>query len=142
MKRTAIVLAAASLLLSACGWFEDPAPNEARLVVQGEAGKTVRLIVSSKFVAAVNEQGQTRVVIFEADTLVTTLPYDMVYTIEEDQRFFAEAARLDDDLQTVRMQVFLDQRKQFDEGGALLLGAPYRFVYTFNQAITRDIVVI
>jgi hypothetical protein len=142
MKRTAIVLVAASLVATACNWFEDPAPNEARLVIDGEAGTMVRLIVSTRFVAAVNELGQTRIEIFESDTVVTTLPYERVYTIEKDQRFFAETARLDADLPNVRMQVFVDHRKQFDEAGALLSGQPYRFVYTFNQAITREIVVI
>jgi hypothetical protein len=136
------MLLAALLPAAGCGLIEDPSPNEARLVVQGEAGKQVRIVVSSKFVAAVNENGQTRVEIFESDTLVTTLPYEGRWTIEEDQRFFAEAARIEDDLQSLQMQVFVDSRKQFDEGGALLEGAPFRFVYAFNQRITRDILVL
>jgi hypothetical protein len=142
MNRTAILVLAALLPAGGCSLVEDPSPNEARLVVQGEAGKEVRIIVSSKFVAAVNEAGQTRVVIIESDTVVTTLPFEASYQIEEDQQFFAEAARLEDDVQNVKMQVFVDQRIQFDEGGALMDGFPYRFVYTFNQQITRDIVVL
>jgi hypothetical protein len=141
MRRIAFVLLAA-VHLAGCGLIEDPAPNEARLVVFGETDKPVRLIISTEFVAAVNEDGQTRVVIIQADTVVTTLPYERVYTIEENQRFFAEAARLDEDLQTVHMEVYVDSRKEFDEGGALLEGQPYRFVYTFNQRITREIIVI
>ena len=142
MKQTAIMLAVAALVAGACSWFDDQVPNEARVVIEGEAGKTVRLIVSTKFLAGVNELGQTRVEIFQSDTIVTTLPYERVYTIEDDQRFFAETARLDADLQNVRMQVFVDDRRQFDEVGALLPGQPYRFVYMFNQALTRDIVVL
>jgi hypothetical protein len=142
MTRTAILLATASLLAGGCGLIEDPSPNEARLIIHGEAGKQVRVIVSTQFVAQVNELGQTRVVIFEADTLVTTLPYERTYVIEDDQRFFAEAARMDADLQTLQMQVFVDRRKEFDEGGSLLEGHPYRFLYTFNQLITQDIVIL
>jgi hypothetical protein len=139
--KAAIVLLA-SLAASACNWFEDPAPNKARLVVQGEAGKMVRLIVSTRFAAAVNEQRQTRVEIFDSDTIVTTLPFERVYTIEDDQRFFVETSRLDTDLQNVHMQVFIDDRRQFNEVGALLAEAPYRFVYAFNQVITRDIILL
>lgn len=142
MKRAVIVLLAVSLGGSACNWFENPAPTEARLVVDGDAGNTVRVIVSTRFVASVTAEGQTRVVIIESDTVLTTLPYERIYRIEQDRGFFAETARLDADLQNVRMQVFVDHRKQFDEAGALRTDQPYRFVYTFNQVITRDIVVL
>ncbi|HUG14089.1 MAG TPA: hypothetical protein VMM78_03640, partial [Thermomicrobiales bacterium] len=135
MKRTAIVLVSASLLAGGCDLLTDPSPDEARLVIQGEAGKPVRVIISTVFVAQVDENQRTRVVIIEADTMVTTLPYETVYAIDEDQRFFAEAARLDDDLETVHMQVFIDRRMEFDEGGVLLESHPYRFVYTFNQPV-------
>jgi hypothetical protein len=142
MRRTAIVLASVSLLAAACDWFENPAPEQARLIIEGDPGSTVRLVVSTRFVAAVNERGQTRVEMFEADTVVATLPYERVYPIEDDQRIFVETSRLDSDLANLRMQVYVDGRRQFDEVGALLPGAPYRFVYAFNQVITRDILVI
>jgi hypothetical protein len=142
MKRTTIVLMAAALLAGGCGLLENPSPNEARLVIEGEAGKPVRVIISTEFVAQVNELGQTGISIFAADTLVTNLPYERVYGIREDQRFFAEAARLDADLESVQMQVFIDGNKRFDEGGSLLESQPYRFVYTFNQATTREIVIL
>lgn len=140
MKTIAIALTA--VLAGGCSLVEDPTPNEARLLVHGEAGKEVRIIVSTQFVAQVNEIGQTRIVLFEADTVVTVLPFERTWTIDEDQRFFAEAARLEADLGNVQVQVFLDGRKRFDEGGALLDGHPYRFLYTFNQAVTQDIVVL
>jgi hypothetical protein len=142
MKRTAVLLVSLSLASAACSWFDSPAPDEARLVIEGDPGTTVRVIVSTRFLAAVNDRGQTRVEIFQSDTIVATLPYDRVYTIEDDQRFFAETARLEADLANLRMQVFIDGRRQFDEVGALIANAPYRFVYTFNQPLTRDIEVL
>lgn len=142
MNGKATLLLAVLAGTAACGLIEDPSPNEARLVVEGEAGKQVRIIVSTEFVAAVNEVGQTRVVLIESDTLVTTLPYESRYRIEEDQRFFADVSRLEDDLESVHMEVVIDGRVEFAEGGVLLEGQPYRFVYTFNQMITRDIVVL
>jgi uncharacterized protein (UPF0248 family) len=141
-KRMAILLAAAGLLMGGCGMFEDPTPQQARLVIEGEAGKQVRLIVSTKFVAAVNEEGQTRVVIFQSDTLLTTLPHHRIVSIREDQRFFVEAARSETDLQALRMEVYVDSRKQYDEDGPLVANQPFRFVYSFNQAVTRIIEVI
>jgi hypothetical protein len=142
MKRTAVVLVFASLLAGGCDLVNDPTPEEARLVIQGAGDTPVRVIISTEFVAQVNQLGQTEVVIFAADTVITSLPYETVYEIREDQRFFAEAARLDADLESMQMQVFIDGRRQFDEGGRLLEDQPYRFVYTFNQAITREIVVL
>lgn len=142
MKRTAMWVVA---VLAMCGCdflLDNPAPEEARLVIEGEAGKPIRVITSMEFVAAVNELGQTRVELFLADTVVTTLPYQRTYRIDEEQRYFVEASRLDNDLQTIQVQVWVDDRKQFDRGGTLLDGFPYRFVYAFNQAFTRDVVVL
>ncbi len=142
MKRIAIVLVAV-LAVAGCGLLLDnPEPREARLVIDGEAGKPIRIITSTVFVAAVTEAGQTRVQLFVADTVITTLPYRRVYRIDEDHRYFVEAARLDNDLRALHMQVYVDDRKQFDESGVLIDGAPFRFVYAFNQMITREILVI
>jgi hypothetical protein len=141
--RRAVFLVVAVWLAGGCDLLlGNPEPGQARLVIGGEAGKPIRVIISTEFVAAVNELGQTRVEIFVADTVVTTLPYEHTYNIEKDHRFFAEAARLDSDLQTFNVQVYLDDRKQFDEGGSLIEGFPYRFVYLFNQAVTSDIAVL
>ena len=140
MRRITCVLAA--VLLAGCGLVEDLTPDQATLLIEGETGKEVRIIVSTEFIASVTEEGITRVVIITADTLVTTLPYRRSYRIEQEQRFFAEASRLDDDLQNVHMEVAIDNRVQFAEGGVLIAGQPYRFVYTFNQPITREVVVL
>jgi hypothetical protein len=141
MRATSLAWAALAVV-SGCSLGVDPSPNRARLMIEGDAGKAVRLIISTEFVAAVNESGQTRVVIIKSDTVQVTLPYQKEYNIEEQQRFFVETARSAEDLQSVHMQVFVDSRKQFDESGALISGQPYRFIYTFNQLITRDIVVV
>ena len=140
--RRAVLFIVGALAVAGCGWFDSPVPDEARVLIEGEAGKTVRLITSTKFFAAVQQNGETRVIITVSDTVLATLPYNKVVRIEQDERFFVETARLDADLTTVRMQVYFDGRKEFDESGALTDGKPYRFVYTFNQPITREIVVI
>ncbi|HUF70335.1 MAG TPA: hypothetical protein VMM79_16930 [Longimicrobiales bacterium] len=141
--RQYMALMLAVLVGGGCGLLLDnPAPEEARVVIDGDAETEVRIITSTVFVSAVNEEGVTRVQLFEADTIVTTLPYRRTFDIQEDHRFFAEAARLDVDVQNLTMQVYLDDRKQFDEGGILIEGAPFRFVYMFNQAVTQEIEVL
>jgi hypothetical protein len=140
--RARLIPVAALIAAAGCGLVDDPSPNRARLLVEGDAGKTVRLIISTEFVAAVNEAGQTRVVIIKSDTVQVTLPYQKEYNIEQQQRFFAETARSAEDVGSLHMQVFVDNRKQFDESGKLIAGQPYRFVYTFNQIMTRDILVV
>jgi hypothetical protein len=134
---------AAIWLTGACGLLLDnPSPERARLVIVGDSDKSVRLITSTNFLAAVNEQGQTRVEMFVSDTVITTLPYERVFDIEDDQRFLVEAAWIDTDLEAVSVQVFLDDAIRFDEAGLLIEGQPYRFVYMFNQAFTRDILLL
>ena len=140
--RAASLLLAALVVVSGCGLTDNLSPSRARLTIDGDAGKQVRLIVSTEFVAAVNESGITRVVIIKSDTVQATLPYQKEYNIAAQQRIFVETARSAEDLASLQMQVFVDSRKQFDQSGVLKTGQPYRFIYTFNQLITREVVVI
>jgi hypothetical protein len=142
MRRN-VLLIVAVLLAGGCDLLlENPEPDTARLVISGDTGKPVRLITSTEFVAAVNDVGQTRVEIFVADTVITTLPYERVYDIKRDHRFLVEASWIDTDIEQVSVKVYLDDEKQFDESGLLMEGQPYRFVYLFNQAVTQDIVLL
>jgi hypothetical protein len=138
MRRVAGAVVVA-LLTGGCSWFEDPSPEEARVLISGDAGTPVELIVSSKFVAGVNEGGRTRVVIIQSDTFLTTLPFDRKFDIRGDYRFFAQASRTAADIGSLRMQVFIDSREQFDEDGPLVVDAPFRFVFQFNQFLTDAI---
>ena len=75
MRRGTIRLVTCMLLGAVgCGIVENPSPEEAHLIVDGEVGKQVRIIVSTRFVASVNAARQTQVVLIGADTIVTTLP--------------------------------------------------------------------
>jgi hypothetical protein len=136
MRRTVFLLLFALGLAAGCDWFKDPSPREARVVIDGAAGPTIVLIASSKFVAGVNDVGVTRVEIIQSDTIVTSLPFDRTFNIEGDYRFFIQAARLDADVGSFRMQVFVNEDRKFDEGGSLVENAPYRFVFQFNQFLT------
>jgi len=130
------------LACAACELFADGTPNETRVVIDGEAGALVRIVTSTEFVAGVNENRVTRVVILSSDTVMTTLPFQRTYGITENYQFFIEASRADADVAGFRMQVYVDKDKEFDEGGKLTPEAPYRFVYQFNHLFTDAIEVV
>jgi hypothetical protein len=129
-------------LVAGCALFEDPTPNEARVVIDGSTGATVRVVTSTEFVAGVNELRVTRVVILASDTVVATLPFQRSYDIGTNHQFFIEASRMNADVATFRMQVYVDEDKEFDQGGTLIVGAPFRFVYQFNKFLTDAIEVV
>lgn len=125
-----------SLAVAACNWFDDPSPDEARLMIDGPAGTQVQLITSTKLLAAVTNEGVTKVEVFDADTTNAVLPFESTYVIRDDQAFLALTSHLDANVETMRMRVFLDGTEEFDESGPLEEGVDYRFVYAFNQRVT------
>lgn len=124
---------------TACNWFDDPAPDEARLMIDGPVGATVQLLTSTKFAAALRTDGVTEVEIIDSETIDATLPFESTYGIRDDQRFLVWASQLETDVENIRVRVFLDGTKQFDESGPLNDGTDYRFVYAFNQGVTERI---
>lgn len=138
MKRIGWLLAVAALVT---GCLEDPSPKRARVLVTGEAGKTVRVTVSSDFVATQNEAGQARIVVSSSEQVAATLPFDKTFNIEEAQQIFAEAARIDTDVDNLRMQVYIDGKIRYDDGGPLR-SRPFRFLYMFNRPPVSDVTVL
>lgn len=139
-RRIALALLAA-LPLSApgCGWFEDPTPENLRFRMSGDAGARVQVVYSTQFVAAVDEQGVTRVSLFWADTLAQTLPVDTTLYIGIDRRFFVQVLPSAAPSITVDVRVDVDDRSQLSERGAIRTTEPWRYVYLFNQRTTRVI---
>lgn len=135
------VLLALAMGSGACGWFDDPSPDEARLVVESDAATPVRVVVSLRFVAGETEVGDTQVEVFQADTFDVTPPFDRTFGIREEQRFFAEVSRLEEDGR-VRVRVYLDGDERFNDTGGLAEEGPFRFVFLFNQIVSRNIEVL
>jgi hypothetical protein len=122
---------------TACEVFEDPTPDSVRVVIDGTAGATVRIVKSTQFVAGVNSTtGVTRVEILASDTIAATLPFQRTYSISGDYQFFVEVSRMDADVSSFRLRVYVDQDLEFDHGGILIPGSPYRFLYQFNRFFT------
>ena len=141
-RRSAVLAAGAIAVLSACGMFDDLRPVDAHVSIDGEPGARVEVITSSTFVAGITEAGVTQVNVIVADTVYPALPFDETYRISSDQRFLVILSRFDEDVDSVHMQVFVNDDRKFNEGGALLADLPYRFLYTFNQPITNVIDVV
>lgn len=144
MRAAGLLVASLCILASgtACELFEDPTPNEVRVVIDGDAGATVRVVKSTAFVAGVNNLGVTRVEIIVSDTAAATLPFQGTYGISGDYQFFVEVSRMDADIANFRMRVYVDQDKEFDHGGILIPGGPYRFLYQFNRFFTDVLEVV
>lgn len=132
----------AVLASAGCGWFEDPTPENIRVRLGGAAGTPIQLVLSSQFVAAVDDRGVTQVEIFFADTLQTTLPVDTTLFIGIDRRMFVQVAPLNAAEIQVQARIDVDDRTQVNESGLVRAADPWRYAYLFNQAITRVIDIV
>lgn len=137
-----MLVAGAAAVLSACGMFDDLRPVDARVSIDGEPGTRVEVITSSTFVSGITESGVTQVSVIVSDTVYPALPFDETYRIAVDQRFLVILSHFQEDIDSVHMQVFINDDRKFNEGGALLPELPYRFLYTFNQQVTDVIDVV
>ena len=59
---------------TACEIFEDRSPENLFLKMSGDPGASVQLMISTEFIAGVNEVGMTEVKVFRSDTVVVALP--------------------------------------------------------------------
>lgn len=125
--------------LGGCSWLVEPSPENIFLRIDGERGLPVQMLVSTQFVAAIDEQGTTRVQIFHADTVLRTLPVDTGVNIAVPQQFFVEVQPVEVDSMAVTVRVRVDERLLVDERGLLLRAKPWRYVYVYNRPVTRTI---
>jgi hypothetical protein len=137
---TRLALAAALAATNAgCGLLDPPVPEHARVVLTGPEGANVRLVTSSKFLAGITAEGITRVEVVDADTFVVALPHDSRQRIRSDQRFLALAEAIEGETSQFRMQVFIDDSREYDAAGTLTAASLFRFVYTFNLRVTDQV---
>lgn len=131
-----------AVLAAGCNLLEPPVPEEARVVLEGPAGESVRVITSTRFVAGTTTEGTTRIVVINADTADITLPFESRHRIRADQRFMVQTEPIEGETESFRMQVYIDAAKEYDETGTLGPATLFRFVYTFNLGMTDRIEVV
>jgi hypothetical protein len=128
--------------LSACNTLlgDDPTPKTVRFEVLGGAGADVEIVVSREFVAATNETGVTQVEVFLADTVLAALPYDQELDVSLQRRFFVQVTPTDTlAIPDARVIVSINGEERFNDSGVLPVDPPFRYVYVYNQRVTRVI---
>ena len=135
LGRTMAVLcavAASTMAVSGCGWFESQIPGSVTLIITGDDGALVDVLVSTKFVAAETELGQTRIELIQADTITVPIPWSQEFSILGDYRFFTQVSNPGLVDPVVNVEAVVGGDSKYDEGG-ILRDFPLRFLYMFNQ---------
>ena len=107
-----------ALSVAGCDIFRTGGPEEARLQIQGVAGKSVDLIISTQFLSQTQpvfdsetgiSVGDTTVFsLFAADTFSVTLPFDQEYDIRDRQQFFAQVLRMEPQSDAIEGRLWVD----------------------------------
>ena len=143
LRRIGMAALVVGMVLSgACSAFEDPTPNNITFRMSGTSGTIVEAIYSTQFIAGVDDTNTTHVQIYQADTVQQTLPIDTVIDIAVDRRFFVQIAPVSVAQTSVQVRVDVDDRNVLNDSGDVFASAPWRYVYLFNQQVSRVIDVV
>lgn len=125
-----------------CEAFEDPTPENIFLTMIGSSGADVRVVYTTEFLAGVNEAGRTEVRLFDADTVIQTLPLDTIINIAVNRQIFVEVLPVGTDTVDVEVVVDVDDRNLVRSSGKIFPDDPWRFLYAFNRRFTSVIDVV
>lgn len=123
-QRWFLALGLALGMLSGCSLFGEDPPEEARLLVEGQAGGAARLIVSNNFLSQRQPitdadgffvRDTVVVLLIEADTLAVTLPYDQTYDIRRHRQFYARVARTSAATEEMLARLLIDGEARAEE---------------------------
>jgi hypothetical protein len=131
-SRVALVLLLAGLS-TACSLFQSADPEEIRVLVEGTAGASVRVVVSREFFLSGAEGGEGVAVTFAAsDTIAATLPFDRSFPLAPTFRFVARAYGPETgETVTVRMRVLVDGQQRYNQTGPVEENF-LQFIYLFQ----------
>ncbi|MDE2784142.1 MAG: hypothetical protein OXK77_14385 [Gemmatimonadota bacterium] len=125
------------LAAGACDWLEDPSPEFVRVMIESD-DDALMLITSTEFFQTTNEVGEVGVQVFNSDTTIASFPFDQSWNIKDEQRFLLMGFPPDSSAVMVRMRILLDGDPDFDRTVTVLIDAPIRYIYLFNQQILQD----
>jgi len=125
-----------------CEAFEDRTPENIFLEMSGTGGTQARVVYTTQFVAGVSEVGRTEVRIFQADTVLQSLPIDTVISVAIDRQLFIEVLPVGTDTLDVSVIVDVDDRNLVTNSGKIYPEDPWRFLYVFNRRFAQAIDVV
>lgn len=131
-RRTARAIASAALAatVSACSLFDFPDPETARLRLEGTRGARVRIVTSTDFDVVGTVDGPPRLQgLITADTAWVTMPFEERHDIRQRGRFYVRAFDVDSAAPVVNMQVFINDRLDYD-AIRNILEQPLEYLYT------------
>lgn len=137
-----LLLASFSLLTAGCEIFENQSPETIAFQMSGDAGDVVTIIYSKQFIAATDEAGVTHLEVFEADTVVHTLPIDTIIDVRTERQLFLRAEPLTEETIPVSVRIDVNDRSIFDSSGNIHSESPWLFLYRFNAPPTQSIEVV
>ena len=140
MRLAAVALSATfALTTAACGILEEKWPKVVSFEMRDRVATRAKVIYARNFTAGVDDRGVTQVRVFSSDTVLHTLPVDTAMSIAREQRWLVQVETLAGDTLDVRVVVDVDGRELLSESGGIFPDDPWRFVYVFNQRVTRQV---
>jgi hypothetical protein len=121
-ERWRIVIGALVVLIGAagCSWYSTgpKPPAQARVQVTGTG--PLLIITSEAFDRTVNDStGVTEMVLYQADTATSSLPFDSAYDVAPSDRFLVRVVNPDTVPRDVQVQVYFDGDLKFDRSATL-----------------------
>ncbi|ARA92372.1 hypothetical protein AWN76_003765 [Rhodothermaceae bacterium RA] len=119
-----LALALVLALPGGCSLLGEDEPDEARIVLEGNAGTPARLIVSRNFLsqrrAVYDDEGvflrdSVLVLLVEADTLALSLPFDQTYDIRTYRQIYARLLRQDSTGEALTLRLLIDGKTRAEE---------------------------
>lgn len=123
-----------AVLSTACSVFQGADPEEIRVLVEGTAGASVRVVVSREFILSSAEGGGegVGVTFASSDTIAATLPFDRSFPLAPTFRFVARAYGPETgETVTVRMRVLVDGEQRYNQTGPVEANF-LQFIYLFQ----------
>ena len=136
-----------SVCLGGCLFdIEDKSPESARIVVEGDAGLSIQVATSTRFLAGSTfDGGQASVSLelLEADTVVRSLPIDTTVDIRGTGRIFVVLlATADGTPAVISFEAWLDGERRAIQSADLSLG-DLTFLFVFGDGVLAgDIIVL
>lgn len=135
LHRLAVAGAALAALVAggACGLFDVPPPESARVILQGTRGTSVHMVTSTDFEVERTVEGPPRLArLVQADTARVVVPSDTRYDIRKRMRFYVRVFDVDSAAPVVNMQVYINDRLDYD-ATRNILQQPLEYLYTSFQ---------